>query len=138
MIDNIDLYVADGGPAQLGFIRGSKLIDSEEWFFDAHFYQDPVCPGSLGLESFLQLLKVAAIKRWGGGSETVLETIAIGEEHHWNYRGQVIPSNEKVIVEAVVTEVDDNQQLLKADGFLTVDGRVIYRMRDFSLRLRSN
>ncbi|MDH4008184.1 MAG: type I polyketide synthase, partial [Desulfuromonadales bacterium] len=63
MIDRIELFIAEGGPQNLGFIRGSKLVDPEEWFFKAHFYQDPVCPGSLGLESFLQLLKVAAIKR---------------------------------------------------------------------------
>src|SRR5262249_37317409 len=64
MIDRIDLYVPDGGPSKLGFIKGSKTIDPEEWFFKAHFYQDPVWPGSLGLESFLQVLKVVAGRRW--------------------------------------------------------------------------
>ena len=135
MIDRIELFVADGGPQSLGFIRGSKLVDPDEWFFKAHFYQDPVCPGSLGLESFLQLLKVAAVKRWGGAANTVLETIAHGEQHRWNYRGQIVPSNDKVLVEAVVTSVDDEQRLLKADGYLSVDGKVIYQMKDFSLRL---
>jgi acyl transferase domain-containing protein/3-hydroxymyristoyl/3-hydroxydecanoyl-(acyl carrier protein) dehydratase len=137
MLDNIDLFVADGGPEGLGYIRGSKAVDPAEWFFDAHFYQDPVCPGSLGLESFLQLLKVAAVKRWGGGAQSVLETIALGEKHSWNYRGQIIPSNGKVTVEAVVTSVDDDGKLLKADGFLSVDGKIIYQMKDFSLRFRS-
>jgi 3-hydroxymyristoyl/3-hydroxydecanoyl-(acyl carrier protein) dehydratase len=136
MIDCIDLFVADGGPQGLGFIRGSKVVDPDEWFFKAHFYQDPVCPGSLGLESFLQLLKVAAVKRWGGTADTVLETIAHGEQHRWNYRGQIIPSNDRVLVEAVVTSVDDEQKLLKADGFLSVDGKIIYQMKDFSLRFR--
>ena len=58
MIDNVDLFVPDGGPHGLGLIRGSKAVDPAEWFFKAHFYQDPVWPGSLGLESFLQLLKL--------------------------------------------------------------------------------
>jgi 3-hydroxymyristoyl/3-hydroxydecanoyl-(acyl carrier protein) dehydratase len=136
MIDRIELFVADGGPAGLGFIRGSKRVDPEEWFFKAHFYEDPVCPGSLGLESFLQLLKVAAVKRWGGSADAVLETIAHGEQHRWNYRGQIIPSNDQVLVEAVVTSVDDDQRLLKADGFLSVDGKVIYQMKDFTIRVR--
>ena len=65
MIDRIDPHVPDGGPHGLGFIVGSKDVDPAEWFFKAHFYQDPVCPGSLGLESFLQLLKVHAVQRWG-------------------------------------------------------------------------
>jgi PfaB family protein len=137
MIDRLELFVADGGPAGLGFLRGIKVVDPGEWFFDAHFYQDPVCPGSLGLESFLQLLKVAAVKRWGGTADTVLETIAHGEQHRWNYRGQIIPSNDQVLVEAVVTSIDDEQKLLKADGFLSVDGKIIYQMKDFSLRFRS-
>jgi 3-hydroxymyristoyl/3-hydroxydecanoyl-(acyl carrier protein) dehydratase len=136
MIDRLELFVADGGPVGLGFLRGSKVVDPEEWFFEAHFYQDPVCPGSLGLESFVQLLKVAAVKRWGGGPDTVLETIAHGEQHRWNYRGQIIPSNDQVLVEAVVTSIDDDQKLLKADGFLSVDGKIIYQMKNFSLRFR--
>ena len=135
MIDRIELFVADGGSAGLGFLRGSKLVDPNEWFFEAHFYEDPVCPGSLGLESFLQLLKVAAVKRWGGTAETVLETIAHGEQHRWNYRGQIIPSNDQVLVEAVVTSIDDEQRLMKADGYLSVDGKVIYQMKDFTLRI---
>ena len=137
MIDHIELFVADGGPAGLGFIRGSKLVDPAEWFFDAHFYQDPVCPGSLGLESFLQLLKVVAVKRWQGDATSVLETVAVGEQHSWNYRGQIIPDNDQVLVEAVVTAVDDEQKLLKADGYLSVDGKVIYQMKDFTVRLKS-
>ena len=48
---------------------GTIAVDPEFWFFKAHFYQDPVWPGSLGLESFLQLLKYAAWQRWGEPAE---------------------------------------------------------------------
>ena len=68
MIDRVDAFVPDGGPHGLGFIEGSKPVDPTAWFFKAHFYQDPVWPGSLGLESFLQLLKVVAAERWGGSA----------------------------------------------------------------------
>jgi len=136
MIDHIDLFVADGGPAGLGFIRGSKRVDPQEWFFAAHFYQDPVCPGSLGLESFLQLLKVIAVRHWQGDAASVLETVALGESHRWNYRGQIIPSNDTVTVEAVITAIDEEQRVMKADGYLSVDGKVIYQMKDFSIRLK--
>ncbi|NOR50491.1 MAG: type I polyketide synthase, partial [Desulfuromonadales bacterium] len=136
MIDRIEQFVADGGPEGLGFIRGSKKVDSDEWFFKAHFYQDPVCPGSLGLESFLQLLKVVAMKRWGVDAGGVFETMVLGEQHRWNYRGQIIPSNDQVLVEAVVTAIDDEKWLLKANGYLSVDGKIIYQMKDFSIRLK--
>ncbi len=137
MIDEIELFVKTGGPHGLGFIRGNKIVDPQEWFFKAHFYQDPVCPGSLGLESFLQLLKVVAAQRWGVNSETRFETVVCDEKHSWNYRGQIIPANKKVIIEAVVTSIDDENKLLKADGYLAVDGKIIYQVRDFSLKLYS-
>lgn len=105
--------------------------------FKAHFYQDPVCPGSLGLESFLQLLKVVAVKRWGAKSTSRFETIALQQKQSWNYRGQIVPSNNQVQVEAVVTSIDDEQKLLVANGYLSVDGKVIYQLTDFSLRLHA-
>ena len=49
--------------------------------------------------------------------------------------GQIIPTDAEVTVEAVITSIDDERKLLKADGFLHVDGRTIYGMKDFSLRV---
>ena len=134
MLDSVDLWVADGGPRGLGFVRGTKKVDPAEWFFKAHFYQDPVSPGSLGLESFLQLLKVAARERWKCGTGR-FEAMALGQKHQWLYRGQVLPANQLVTVEACVTAVDEACRLICADGFLAVDGLVIYKMTDFALRL---
>ena len=102
------------------------------WVVGAHFHGDPVWPGSLGLEAFLQLLQLAAARRWGV-SPTARWQIAPGVEHSWVYRGQVIPTDGAVTVEAVVTAVDDAARSLRAAGFLAVDGRVIYQMTDFSL-----
>ena len=135
MIDEIEIFSPHGGEHGLGYIRGHKIVDPDEWFFKAHFYQDPVCPGSLGLESYLQLLKVVAAKRWGVSPESQFETVVIDEKHSWNYRGQIIPTNNKVVVEATVTAIDDETKQLKADGFLAVDGKIIYQMKDFSLKL---
>ena len=138
MLDRIELCIPDGGPAGLGFIRGTKQVDPSEWFFKAHFYQDPVIPGSLGLESFIQLMKVAAIKRWGtqlAGRNCHYEPIALNQKHTWSYRGQVIPKDNLVTVDACITRVDDADHLLVAEGFLKVDGRIIYSMKEFALRV---
>jgi acyl transferase domain-containing protein/3-hydroxymyristoyl/3-hydroxydecanoyl-(acyl carrier protein) dehydratase len=134
MIDTIDLYVRDGGPKGLGFLRGSKAVDSDEWFFQAHFYQDPVWPGSLGLESFLQLLKVVAVDRWGDDPRDRLQAVAVGEPHSWVYRGQVLPTGRQVTVQAEMTAIDDDARLIRAGGFLSVDGRIIYQMNDFTVQ----
>ena len=132
MIDRVSAWVSDGGPNRLGFIEGTMPVDPEAWFFKAHFHQDPVVPGSLGLESLLQLLKVIATERWGHGD---FEPIGLGDEHRWLYRGQVVPTDRLMTTQAVVTEVDDTERRLKANGFLSVDGRVIYQMIDFTLRM---
>lgn len=134
MVDDITAFVPDGGMFKLGFIRGTKRVVVDEWFFQAHFYQDPVVPGSLGLESFLQLLKLVAVKRWGHAATLRWEAVAMNAKHEWIYRGQVIPRDALVTVEAVITVVNDEQLMLSADGFLSVDGRVIYAMKNFTVR----
>ncbi len=132
MIDRVEAFVPDGGPKGLGFVQGALAVDPSAWYFKAHFYQDPVIPGSLGLESLLQLLKVAAVERWGGGPRTRFRAM-VGAPHSWLYRGQVTPANRRVVVQAVVTGRDDRTRQLTADGLLWVDGKVIYRMSDFAL-----
>jgi len=133
MLDNVDLLIPDGGPHGLGWAEGSKQVRPGEWFFAAHFYQDPVWPGSLGLEAFLQLLLALARKRWpdGGGGDYHTQ---LGR-HRWLYRGQVLPDNRLVQVRAQVTACREPARELTADGFLLVDGRVIYQMTDFTLKL---
>jgi acyl transferase domain-containing protein/3-hydroxymyristoyl/3-hydroxydecanoyl-(acyl carrier protein) dehydratase len=137
MIDEVERFVPDGGPDGLGFIRGVKHVDPDEWFFAAHFYQDPVCPGSLGLESFLQLLKIVALERWPEAARTHrFEPIAVGAAHTWVYRGQIIPRNRRVEVQAVVTAIDDGPcPTVWGRGFLEADGICIYEMTDFGIRL---
>ena len=138
MIDEITLYDSDGGSNDLGFIEGTANVKEEAWFFKAHFYEDPVWPGSLGLESFMQLLKVFAWERWQDELEIgqfVFESMALNQHHEWVYRGQILPVDDKVTVQAIITEIDDRSRTLKADGFLTVDGRIIYQMKDFALRI---
>jgi 3-hydroxymyristoyl/3-hydroxydecanoyl-(acyl carrier protein) dehydratase len=135
MLDEVDVFEPEGGRLGLGFVRGVKNIRSDEWFFRAHFYQDPVWPGSLGIEAFVQLMKWMAAKRWGARPTTRFSTTAVGVTHRWVYRGQVIPSCSRVEVQASVTAVDDAQHRLRADGYLSVDGRVIYEMADFELEM---
>ncbi|GAC1449388.1 MAG: hypothetical protein NVSMB9_33220 [Isosphaeraceae bacterium] len=136
MIERVERFIPDGGPHGLGFIEGTMRVDPEAWFFKAHFHQDPVVPGSLGLESFLQLLKVLVVERWGrDGRPVAFETIGMGDEHHWIYRGQVTPLDGTVTTQAIVTSVDEDRRSLTADGFLSVDGRVVYQMNQFTLTL---
>jgi PfaB family protein len=133
MVDHITWYSADGGPQGLGAIEGRIGVDPAAWFFKAHFFQDPVWPGSLGLESFVQLLRFVAADRWNVAANEVYSP-ALGSPHRWTYRGQVIPIDREVTVQAFVTNVNDERRFLTANGLLSVDGRVIYQMTDFTLQ----
>jgi 3-hydroxymyristoyl/3-hydroxydecanoyl-(acyl carrier protein) dehydratase len=135
MIDRIELFVPDVGPQGIGYVRGVKDVDPDEWVVKAHFDEDPVTPGSLGLESFLQLVKFVAVERWGWREGDILQASALGMKHSWLYRGQVVPSSRLVTVEAWVTAVDDDKRILTADGFLSVDGKTIYQMNDFTVKV---
>ena len=132
MVDRVTAYVPDGGSKGLGLVVGTIAVDPEFWFFKAHFYQDPVWPGSLGLESFLQLLKYVAWKRWSEPAKP-WQAVALNAPHAWVYRGQVLPTDREVTVVLEIVAADDDNRRLVANGFLTVDGRVIYQMTDFAL-----
>jgi 3-hydroxymyristoyl/3-hydroxydecanoyl-(acyl carrier protein) dehydratase len=141
MVERIELFEPAGGPSGLGLIRGATPVDPLAWFFRAHFLDDPVWPGSLGLESFWQLLQVAAARRFGrlpgrhDAGTTLFESPAVGVEHSWVYRGQILPTHREVTAQAVVTSIDERERLLRADGHLFVDGRVIYQVNDFAVRM---
>lgn len=136
MVDNLSWY-PQGGHAGLGFVRGTYQVSKDSWFFKAHFFQDPVVPGSLGLESFLQLLKAAALIIWPELADSHrFEAILTGETHEWVYRGQVVPNNKLVTVEVDITERrQGTEPVLLANGFLKADGITIYEMKDFGIRL---
>ena len=136
MIDRIEACQPRGGFRGLGWLLASKRIDPQEWFFKAHFHQDPVCPGSLGIESLLQLLKYDAIRRWEHLVAGHRFEHSVNEPHTWQYRGQIVPRNQLVEVEAdITTVIDEPIPELRADGLLKVDGLVIYRMKNFGIRI---
>jgi 3-hydroxymyristoyl/3-hydroxydecanoyl-(acyl carrier protein) dehydratase len=135
MVDEIDDLRLAGGAHGLGWVRGSTRVDPDSWLFKAHFLDDPVWPGSLGQEALLQLLKVVAVERFGAAASDEFEAPGLAVSHSWTYRGQITPANRCMTIEADVKLCDDSRRLLVADASLAVDGKVIYLMRDYSLRL---
>lgn len=138
MIDKIEFFIPGTNTDSFGYIRGTMNVNPKSWFFKAHFYRDPVCPGSLGIESMLQLLKFYAYKKWNLEKEDIMFTVSTGVKHKWTYRGQVVPENKLVTVDSRITSVDNKNRVIFADGFLSVDNLIIYEMRDFSLRILKN
>ena len=103
-------------------------MEAQAWFFQAHFYQDPVVPGSLGLESLLQLFALLAREHWGTSS-----VLALGHKHVWSYRGQVVPTQRQMTTQLEITKINTQQRIMSGNGLLAVDDLVIYRMTDFTV-----
>ncbi len=120
-----------------GYIKATKKVDPSEWFFNAHFYQDPVCPGSLGVESFLQMIRLFLLEKFnltGNKAEEYEVQLSSGNSHEWIYRGQIIPKNKKITIHAHIKSVNKDLSVV-ADGALTVDGICIYEMKNFGMTL---
>jgi acyl transferase domain-containing protein/3-hydroxymyristoyl/3-hydroxydecanoyl-(acyl carrier protein) dehydratase len=137
MLRDVEAFDPQAGAHGLGYIRAGIDVDPEAWFFRAHFKGDPVWPGSLGLESILQALQVAAASAFGLPEGDVFVCTAPGAPHEWQYRGQVLPTAQRVTVEAHVTSVDREARVLVADAQLAADGKVIYATQGFSVQVVS-
>ncbi|MCB9660085.1 MAG: 1-acyl-sn-glycerol-3-phosphate acyltransferase [Sandaracinaceae bacterium] len=140
MLDRVTHYDPQGGKAGLGTLRAEKYVDPDEWFFKAHFFQDPVQPGSLGIEAMLQLLQFHMLEQDMGRSveNPRFEPIAIGHQHSWKYRGQVVPTNKVIGSTMEITEVGtdpDGAPFAIAKASLWVDGKRIYEAPSIGMRI---
>ncbi len=139
MIDRITARDPDGGARGLGWYRAEKDVRPEEWFFKAHFFQDPVQPGSLGIEAMVQLLQFAMLDR-GLGKRFVdprFEPVALDQPTTWKYRGQVVPSNQRITTEVEIVDVVESagSTLAVAQAALWVDGKRIYQAKTLAMRI---
>ena len=77
-----------------------------------------------------------ALQRWPQFEDSHRFGLLTEVKHTWIYRGQVIPENKRITVEAIVTDIQDNPTpLIQADGYLKVDGLHIYKMENFGVKL---
>jgi 3-hydroxymyristoyl/3-hydroxydecanoyl-(acyl carrier protein) dehydratase len=135
MLDRITGYWPRGGTAGLGRLRAEKDVDPGDWFFKAHFFQDPVMPGSLGIEAMCQLLQWYLLDRGLADDRpgARFEPVALDEPLTWTYRGQVVPTDGLITVELEILEIRDRTAYAK--GWLWIDGRRIYRVARFGARM---
>ncbi|MBA2660991.1 MAG: hypothetical protein H0U74_01755 [Bradymonadaceae bacterium] len=139
MIDRVDGFWPDGGQAGLGLMRARKDVDVNEWFFKAHFYQDPVQPGSLGIEAMIQTLQFFMIERGLADdfANPRFEPLALAQALTWKYRGQVLPQHRLASVELEITAVEHEAHsvLARATAHLWVDGLRIYSAHNLAMRV---
>ncbi|MCP4674116.1 MAG: beta-ketoacyl synthase [Deltaproteobacteria bacterium] len=142
MLDRVTGYWPDGGGVGLGHVRAEKDVRVNEWFFKAHFFQDPVQPGSLGVEAIIQLIQFYMLHTGmhEGMNNPRFEPICLGEKTTWIYRGQVTPDKMLVTVDIDIVEKgrDARGAFVIASSNYWVDGLKIYSAPRIGLRIVDN
>jgi PfaB family protein len=123
----------DGGPHGQGYLYLTFQPDPRDWYFRAHFYQDPVMPGSLGVQLMIEAVRqgAAALGLEGpAGWRT-----APGYDASWTYRGQVTPDSSGLEAEIQVKQIqrEGSRIVLTADVSLWNGGTRIYQVTGLTL-----
>lgn len=139
MLDRVDYFAPEGGKAGLGLARARQVIDPYAWYFKAHFFGDPVQPGSLGLDAMVQLLTRASLLKGLAAENAHIETLAAGMPVKWSYRGQVTPEKKQVttVMEIIEISGDARRRIITGRGSLWCDGLRIYEASPISIAFRS-
>ncbi|MCG8329227.1 MAG: PfaB family protein [Chitinophagales bacterium] len=132
-----ELIIAkDKGQYGKGYVHATKFVQPYDWFFTCHFYQDPVMPGSLGVESILQAMQVYALQQdLGKDFKSPKFVQAANHKTVWKYRGQILLSVKEMHLEVHIKTIEQRgaQLVIIADAFLWNDKMRIYQVTDIAL-----
>jgi 3-hydroxyacyl-[acyl-carrier protein] dehydratase / trans-2-decenoyl-[acyl-carrier protein] isomerase len=130
MFDRITQITEQGGEFGRGLMHAELDVKSDLWFFGCHFKNDPVMPGCLGLDALWQM--VGFFLGWLGGQGRG-RALGLGE---LKLAGQVLPNVKKVEYNIDIKRVMRSKLMLGiADGWLSMDGEIIYRAKDLKVGL---
>ena len=130
MMDRITEITADGGKHGKGFIRAEMDVDPDLWFFKCHFHEDPVMPGSLGVDALWQL--VGFFLGWSGKPGRG-RALGAGEV---KFRGQVTPDVRRITYLVDMKRTIDRKLIMGiGDAVLEADGKAIYTAEDLRVGL---
>ena len=117
-----------------GYVYANRRNTPQDWFYACHFHEDPVMPGSLGIEAIVQAMKVFAQQQSKDAPAAVLVT---GQKMNWRYRGQVLPHNRQMQVEVHFhkTQRIGKTKLFTGDASLWADDSRIYEARNMAIAI---
>ncbi|MFK8056363.1 MAG: PfaB family protein [Saprospiraceae bacterium] len=135
-----ELIIAkDKGQFGKGYIHATKFVKTYDWFFTCHFYQDPVMPGSLGVESILQAMQVFALQQNLGTAFKSPKFVQVSNHKTvWKYRGQILLPVKEMHLEVHIKAIKkrEEQLVIVAEAFLWNGKMRIYQVTDIALGIQ--
>nr|BAP47696.1 polyunsaturated fatty acid synthase PfaC [Aureispira marina] len=135
LLNNLKI-VKDGGQYGKGYIYGHQAINLYDWFFTCHFYQDPVMPGSLGVEAILQAMQTFALQQDLGKDFKSPRFVQVPQHTTvWKYRGQILQGVENMHCEVHFKSIEKKgeQLVIVGDAYLWNEDTRIYQITDLAL-----
>jgi 3-hydroxymyristoyl/3-hydroxydecanoyl-(acyl carrier protein) dehydratase len=106
LVEEVKL-VEKGGRHNMGYIYARKEVQPTDWFFRCHFHQDPVMPGSLGVEAILQAMQLYALQYdLGKQFKSPRFKQIVDHETIWKYRGQIPHEQIEMYLEVHLSKVE--------------------------------
>ena len=119
-----------------GYIHATKFVKTYDWYFTCHFYQDPVMPGSLGVEAIMQAMQVFAIQQDLGKDFNNPKFVQLANHKTvWKYRGQILLGVKEMHLEVHIKSIEQrsDQLVMIADAYLWNEKMRIYQVTDLAL-----
>ncbi|HFC00434.1 MAG TPA: PfaB family protein, partial [Phaeodactylibacter sp.] len=135
LLDNL-IIAKNSGKYGKGYIHATKYVMPYEWFYTCHFYQDPVMPGSLGVEAILQAMQVFALQQDLGKDFVNPKFVQVpSHETVWKYRGQILTHVREMQLEVHIQSIEkiDGRLVMIADTSLWNDEVRIYEVTGLAL-----
>lgn len=130
------IIAKDGGQYGKGYVHASKAVKTYDWFFTCHFYQDPVMPGSLGVEAIIQAIQTFALQQDLGKKFKSPRFVQLANHKTvWKYRGQILLHVKEMHLEVHIKSIEERDGVLAiiADAYLWNENMRIYQVTDLAL-----
>ena len=136
MVDQVDEMLADGGPSRAGCDPRQQPGRPLGLVLRGALHERPGLAGISGARVDAAALEGDGRRADGERPRARRSSRRCSARtHRWTYRGQIVPTDHRVTVQAVIKARDDRLRRLLADGHLEVDGKIIYQMHDFAIGL---
>lgn len=141
--DQLDLIhqliiMEKGGRYVNGYVHATKFVKPYDWYLACHFYQDPVMPGSLGVEAIFQAAQAFALHQDLGRNLSTPRFVHLDNHKTiWKYRGQILSHDKEMNLEVHIKNIDktSNKIVILGDASLWKGDLRIYEVTDLAIVL---